>query len=100
MTKQEMEDLARRLAAGEGQKELEQRLRDMANPKQTTEGQREGALDDAERGLAEAERGLGGMPLPVPGESPSPGQGGPQGPTSGDGQHGGPGSRNDSVTGM
>jgi hypothetical protein len=99
MTKQEMEDLARRLASREGQKELEQRLREMANPKQTEEGQRDGALDDAERGLGEAERGLGGMPLPMQGESPSPGQGGPQSPQSGDGQNGGPGSHKDSGTG-
>ena len=99
MTKQEMEDLARRLASSEGQKELEQRLRDMANPKPTPEGQRDGALDDAERGLGEAERGLGGVPVPMQGESPGPGQGGPQSPDTGDAQNGGPGSRKDSGTG-
>ena len=72
----------------------------MANPTPTREGERDGALDDAERGLSEAERGLGGMPLPVPGTNPSPGNGGPgaSGDKSG-GQNGGPGSRKDSGTG-
>lgn len=98
MTREELEDLARRLASREGQKELEQRLRDMANPKATPEGERDGALDDAERGLGEAERGMGGMPVPMQG-SPSPGQGGPPGSDPGDGQNGGPGSKKDSGTG-
>lgn len=97
MTREELEDLARRLASREGQKELEQRLREMANPKPTGEGQRDGALDDAERGLGEAERGLGGMPLPMPGGNPSPGSG-PKG-LPGDGQNGAPGSNKDSGTG-
>jgi hypothetical protein len=100
MSREEMEDLARRLASPEGQKELEQRLRDMANPKQTGEGQRDGALDDAERGLGEAERGLGGVPLPMPGTNPSPGNAGPgQNGTPGDGKNGAPGSGKDSGTG-
>lgn len=99
MTREEMEDLSRRLASREGQKDLEQRLREMANPKPTPEGQRDGALDDAERGLGEAERGLGGMPLPMQGGSPSAGQGGPPSAGQADGQNGGPGSRKDSGTG-
>jgi hypothetical protein len=100
MTREELEDLARRLASREGQQELEHRLREMANPKATGEGERDGALDDAERGLGEAERGLGGMPLPLPGANPGPTKGGP-GASGGknDGQNGGPGSHKDSGTG-
>jgi hypothetical protein len=103
MTPEELEELARRLASPKAQKELEEQLRQMANPDAAREAQRDGALDDAERGLSEAERGLGMMPLPMagaPGETPgagkSPGQG--QGDANGK-EPGGPGSHHDSGTG-
>jgi hypothetical protein len=101
MTQQELEDMARRLASPEGQKQLEEQLRQLANPDPAPEAQRDGALGDAERGLSEAERGFGMMPLPMPGnpgegsgKSPGPGEGNASGKEPG----GGPGSHHDSGT--
>lgn len=92
MTREELEEMARRLASPEGQKELEEQLRRLANPEPAPEAQRDGALDDAERGMGEAERGLGMTPLPMGGD-PS---GGP-GKSGSDGENGapGPGSQHD-----
>jgi hypothetical protein len=67
MTREELQELARRLASPEGQRELQEHLRQLADPARGREAQREGALDDAERGLGAAERGLGPLPLPMPG---------------------------------
>jgi hypothetical protein len=75
MSADELEDLAKRLASPEGQKELEQRLKELANPSASDEAKRQGALDDAERGLGEAERGLGATPMPLSGGKPGPGGG-------------------------
>jgi hypothetical protein len=100
MSREEMQELARRLASPEGQKELEEQLKKMANPKPSAEAQRDGALDDAERGLGEAEKGLGAMPIPMSG-GPEGGPGKP-GPSSGDASGkdaGGPGSHHDTGTG-
>ena len=104
MTREELEEMARRLASAEGQKELEEQLRQMANPDPTPEAKRDGALGDAERGLNDAERGMGMMPLPMPGApgeppgpSSPPGQG--QGNASGKEPGGGPGSHHDTGTG-
>lgn len=97
MTQEELEDLARRLASPEGQKELEERLKQLANPELSPEAQRDGALDDAERGLGETERGLGATPIPAPG-GPGGQQPG-QGPSGGDADAtqpgGGPGPSHD-----
>ena len=102
MTREELEEMARRLASAEGQKELEEQLRQLANPDQTPEAKRDGALGDAERGLNDAERGMGAMPLPMPG-APGDGQSGPpgqgQGSASGKEPGGGPGSHHDTGTG-
>ncbi|HVY26568.1 MAG TPA: hypothetical protein VHB79_08435 [Polyangiaceae bacterium] len=86
MTREEMRELARRLASPEGQKELEEQLKKLANPEASREAQREGALNDAERGLGEAERGLGMMPLPMsggPDGAGKPGAGDPGGKPGG-----------------
>lgn len=98
MTKEEMEEMARRLASPEGQKELEEQLRRLANPEQTPEAQRDGSLNDAERGLGDAQRGLG-MPMPMPGGES--GSDGPPGKNGGEGQNGqgGPGSQHDTGKG-
>lgn len=98
MTREEMEEMARRLASPEGQKELEEQLRRMVSPEQTPEAQRDGALDDAERGLGEAERGMGMTPMPMPMEGPGQGSGKSG---AGDSQPGapGPGSHHDTGTG-
>ena len=111
MSREEMRELARRLASPEGQKELDEQLRKMANPEQSDEAKRDGALGEAERGLGDAERGLGAMPLPVPGDSGNspPGNGNTPGNdnTPGNGNaagnskdgSGGPGSHHDTGTG-
>lgn len=116
MSREELEDLARRLGSPEGQKELEERLRELADSDPSGEAQRDGALDDAERGLGEAERGLGATPVPMPGDNPgsgqpgsgdNPGSGSSDKPGSGPGKSGGeakngqgaPGSKKDTGTG-
>ena len=99
MTREEMQELARRLASPEGQKELEEQLKKMANPKPSGEAERDGALDDAERGLGEAEKGLGVMPIPMSGGPQGAGQpGGTPGDASGK-DPGGPGSHHDTGSG-
>jgi hypothetical protein len=106
MTREELEEMARRLASADGQKQLEEQLRQLANPERAREAQRDGALGDAERGLGDAERGLG-VPMPMaggpgagPGPGNSPGQGDSPGQGNGNGnQPGGPGSQHDSGTG-
>lgn len=113
MTKEQIDDLARRLATPEGQKALEEQLKELAKPDPSQEGEREKGLGDAEKGGAEAERGLGGMaPVPMEGNGqPGPGQGdkGDKGNPGGPGQKGdkgnkgdgsgGPGSKKDFGTG-
>lgn len=111
MSREELEDMSRRLASPEGQKELEDRLRELAESDASGEAQRDGALDDAERGLGEAERGLG-APVPMPGGNPGsgqPGSGQPGQPNPGSGREksggeagktkGGPGWQKDTGTG-
>jgi hypothetical protein len=96
MTREEMEEMARRLASPEGQAALERQLRELAEPEQSPEARRDGALGDAERGLDEAERGLGAVPLPSNGGPASPGSG--NSPGEANGKQGGPGG-NDTGTG-
>jgi len=77
MTKEQLEDLAEDLESPEGQKKLEEMLREMANePPESGEAERDKALGDAEKGLGEAEGGLGGVkPIPIPGGPGQPGAG-------------------------
>lgn len=89
LTKEQLEQLLRQLESPEGQRALRERLRQMSEP--DADAQRERALDEAERGGAEAERSLGGvLPLPGPGAgngpSPTPPQPGPGQPGEGGGQ--------------
>jgi hypothetical protein len=103
MSREELEEMARRLASADGQKELEDRLRELAESDPSGEAQRDGALDDAERGLGEAERGLGGTPVPMPGGNPGSGEPGLGQPGQSGGEagkaKGGPGSQKDTGTG-
>src|SRR5690606_40214636 len=69
LTKQQIEDLAKKLGTPEGQKQLEEQLRDLARQDPSGDAQKEQSLDDAERGGAEAQQGLGAMPIPMQGES-------------------------------
>jgi hypothetical protein len=101
MTREELEEMARRLASPDGQKALEEQLRQLANPDAAREAERDGALGDAERGLDEAQRGLGMLPLPMAGDPQAgAGQPGGKGPGgSGKDPGGGPGSQHDTGTG-
>jgi hypothetical protein len=99
MTREQLEEMARRLASPEGQRELEEQLRELADPDATPEAKRDGALDDAERGLGEAERELGAMPLPMGTPGSGPGASGND-PSPGAGKEpGGTGSQHDTGTG-
>ncbi len=83
---QQLESLLDQLETERGRQALRDALRDAARGGR--DGARERALDDAERGGAEAERSLGGL-LPVP----APGGAGPPQPGNGPAQtqNGGPG---------
>ena len=106
MTKQQLDELQKRLATPEGQKQLQEQLREMAKEDPSKSAEREKGLGDADRGGAQAERGLG-MPIPqqggpAPGQQPGqqgkgqgnkPGQG--KGQNQAGNQAGGPGSKKD-----
>jgi hypothetical protein len=94
LTKEQIEELAKKLASPEGQKELEQQLKDLAN-QPSDEAERQKRLDEADRGGAQCQRQLGALPVPTE----SPGQSRPGGkisppPGKQDGK-GGPGSKKD-----
>ncbi|MRG95850.1 hypothetical protein [Polyangium spumosum] len=74
-SKEQLEELAEELGSEEGQKRLAEELKKMAEPEPegSEEGERQKRLEDAQKGLGEAEGQLGGAPMPVP----MPGQGGP-----------------------
>lgn len=104
MTKQQLEDLAKKLATPEGQEQLRQQLKELAKEQASQEAEREKGLGDADRGGAEAERGLGMTPIPMQ----APGGDGQQGPGNagknpgqgGDTKgQGGPGSKRDTGQG-
>jgi hypothetical protein len=95
----DLKDLADQLDTPEGQQQLEDALKKMAeDPAEgSEEGERQKRLDDAEEGAGEAEQQLGGVPMPMPGGGgqPSPGQrSGPPGgtPLAGHTEGEGPGS--------
>ncbi|WP_437904549.1 hypothetical protein WME95_39965 [Sorangium sp. So ce327] len=81
MSKEQMRELARQIETPDGQQQLEEQLRQMAQEgsPSSEESKRQRALDDAQRGAGEAEGQLGGTPLPVPiaGGSGQPGSGQP-----------------------
>jgi hypothetical protein len=63
----ELEELAKRISEAEGREALREALKELAR-QPAPDADRERALEDAERGGAEAERGL--MPMPMPGSGP------------------------------
>lgn len=100
LTKEQLEDWAKRLGSPEGQRELEQMLRELAAQDPSESARREQALDDAERGGGDAARGLGAVPIPMPGDDGSGSNPGPS-KNKGDGKDssGGPGSHHDTGRG-
>lgn len=103
LTREQLEELAKKLESEAGRKELEEMLKDLARQQPSADAERQQGLDDAERGGAEAQRRLGLVPLPQrggaqPGGERQPGAkgdrgdqdgaGGP-GEGGGEGEHGG-----------
>ncbi|HEX6271625.1 MAG TPA: hypothetical protein VFZ53_01230, partial [Polyangiaceae bacterium] len=66
-SREELEDLARRLGEKGAEKLLEEQLRELARRDPSDDARRERGLGDADRGGADAERGLGAMPMPMDG---------------------------------
>ena len=100
-SKERLEDMSRDLGTPEGQKKLEEELKRLANEKdEDSEAERQKKLDDAQRGLGEAQRGMGGMPMPMPGSGQDgAGKGPPGGANSGGGPPGGRGGKDEKGTG-
>ena len=100
MTKQQVEEMAKQLGRKEGIEQLEKQLRELAKPEASDDAQRERGLGDAERGGSAAERGLGGVPLPMDSGDGAPGSGGPGKKPDGADPAGppGPGGKHDSGT--
>ncbi len=97
MSREELEDLAEKGA----DQMLEEKLRELARRDPSDDARREQGLDDAERGGADAQRGLGALPVPVPGGAGNKsGSGGAPKQESGKSPgSGGPGSKHDEGTG-
>ena len=98
LSKEQLEELARRLATPEGQEELKKQLEELGKDQSGKDAEREQGLDDADRGGAQCQRGLGAVP--VPSDSPgAPGNGkGKQAGNdkgNGNGKNGGAGSKRD-----
>lgn len=77
-SKEQLRELAEQLESPEGQKQLEEELKRMAEdpPEGSEEGERQKKLDDAQGGAGEAEGQLGApMPVPVEGQGGKPGGG-------------------------
>jgi hypothetical protein len=89
MSEKELQDLARRLEQKGSDKELEQELRELARRDPSDDARRERGLGDAERGGADAQRGLGAVPLPASGNGNGAGK--ERGPQQEKAQTGGPG---------
>jgi hypothetical protein len=81
-SKKELKDLADQLDSPEGQKQLEDELKKMAEAPEagSDEAERQKALDGAQEGAGEAEGDVGGTPMPMPmagGKDGKDGKGGP-----------------------
>lgn len=102
MTKQQLEELAKQLGSRAGLEQLKKQLQELAKPESSGDAKREQGLEDAERGGADAQRGLGATPIPLSGEgSPSGDPGSKPAPSdqSDPGGAAGPGSKHDLGTG-
>jgi len=109
MTKEQIEDLAKKLGTPEGQKQLREQMKELGKPDSSKDAEREKGLGDADKGGAQAQQGLGGMmPVPMQGDGAGAGKGQKQagngkGDKNGSGKgndgKGGPGSHHDEGTG-
>jgi hypothetical protein len=99
LTREQLEDMAKRLEQKGADKLLEEQLRELAKRDPSEDAERERGLGEADRGGAEAQRGLGVIPTPGGGQSGQgrPGglsqeqQGSPQAQGRGNKSGGGPG---------
>jgi hypothetical protein len=94
MSREELNALAERLKSEKGRRELREGLQNLAK-QGSTDANRERALEEAERGGAEAQRGLSTVPVPLPGNesrSASPRPNSPSTSSSGEPMSGGPSS--------
>jgi hypothetical protein len=74
MSREELEDMAKRLEQKGADKLLEEQLRELARRDPSEDAARERGLGEADRGGAQAQRGLGMVPLPSgPGGPGKPG---------------------------
>lgn len=88
----DMKDLADQLGTPEGQKALEEMLKQLAEePPPGSEGERQRQLGEAERGLGELGQQLGGVPVPMAGNGPGNGNGSGNGNGNGNGSGNGNG---------
>lgn len=71
LTQDALSDLAKRLAGLEGEKELAEALKQLANSAPLDDARREAELGRAERGLGEVQRQLSAIPVPTPGRKGS-----------------------------
>jgi hypothetical protein len=76
-SREELEELARRLGEKGADQMLEEQLRELARRDPSDDARRESGLGEADRGGADAQRGLGAMPVPMDGAGKQgrPGQG-------------------------
>ncbi len=102
MTKKQLAEMVEQLGRKDGVEQLKKQLQELARPESSDDAKREQGLGDAERGGSAAERGLGGVPIPMDGDgAPTSGSpAGKPGPTGADKPgSGGPGSKHDSGAG-
>ncbi len=109
LSRDQLDELRRRLESPEGRDALREQLKELANRDPSADAERERGLGEAERGGADAERELGVVPIPSPGggsgDRSAPGEGDRGGARPGQeldrGQvgSGGPGSHHDEGTG-
>jgi hypothetical protein len=86
-SKEDLEDLSKKLDTDEGMKELEKQLEDMAKEDPSADADREKDLDDAEKGLEDTE----GQIVPLPAELQGLGNKGGKGQKGDKGNKGGKG---------
>jgi hypothetical protein len=100
MTKDELEDLAKRLDQKGAEDRLREQLRELARRDPSDDAQRERGLGEAERGGNDAERSLGAIPMPLGNSGQGAGKGPQQElPKSGNGDGKGQGTGKDEGTG-
>jgi hypothetical protein len=90
LTREQMKELASKLGTEEGQKQLAEHLKELAEQDASDAARGDEALDDGERGTGDAQRDIGGL-VPVPAPSPNDGAS----PRNGAQQSGGQGGPHD-----